>query len=113
MENVFDQWGSATHKDYKPGYRDTTGSEKNCHKRAEEVFKQCGNTDSQAVTASFTLKDGVSTSSSFPPAGNNIVNTRGDIIIIYSTSILFPRKLRQEKCGLPDIQGWERLHRQP
>ena len=70
MKNKFDIWGSATHKDYKPGYRDTTKSEKNCHARAEEVFSQCGNGDRQAITASFTLKSGVSTSYTFPQPGS-------------------------------------------
>ena len=49
MKNKFDIWGSTIHKDYKPGYRDSTKSEKNCHARAEEVFSQCG--DRQAITA--------------------------------------------------------------
>ena len=70
MKNKFDIWGSATHKDYKPGYRDTTQSEKNCHARAEEKFAQCGNDDRQAITASFTLKSGVTTSYTFPQPGS-------------------------------------------
>ena len=70
MKNKLDIWGSATHKDYKSGQRDTTKSEASCHARAEEVFTQCGNNNRQAITASFTLKSGVSTSYTFPPPGS-------------------------------------------
>merc|ERR1711970_1307935 len=67
MKNVFDHWGSASHKDYKSGYKDTTRSEWSCHKRAGELFKSCGNGDRQPITATYTLKNGVTTSYTFPP----------------------------------------------
>ena len=76
MKNKFDHWGSVTAKDYKynGGPRDTTGSASSCHERAEEVFKQCGNDDSQAITAAYTLNDGTSKPYTFPPPGKCLNN---------------------------------------
>ena len=72
LEEEFDLWGAANAKGHKKGMMNTAMVEKNCHGRAEEVFKWCRNGNDQKITASFTLKDGVSSSESFPNSGLNI-----------------------------------------
>ena len=42
----------------------------NCLQRAKQVFSQCSNKETQPITATFTHKDGVSKSETFPPQGN-------------------------------------------
>merc|ERR1719186_1712489 len=66
MNNEFDLWGSPeTRVGFKVGKTKTCRFEKNCHARAEETYKWCKNNEGQNITASFTLKDGVSSSSTF------------------------------------------------
>ena len=69
MNNEFDLWGGSSANEHKSGQRETARFEENCHGRAEETYKWCKNTEGQYITASFTLKDGVSSSSTFPPPG--------------------------------------------
>jgi len=70
LNEEFDLWGGTTSDEHKKGMIDTTRNEQNCHGRAKETFKWCKNEKDQSITASFTLKDGVSSSRSFPPPGN-------------------------------------------
>ena len=60
MNNEFDLWGSTSSEWYKKGKRETARFEENCLGRAEETNKWCKNTEGQNITASFTLKDGIS-----------------------------------------------------
>merc|ERR1712179_614860 len=66
LNEEFDLWGGTTEPEFKRGLIDTTRNEKNCHGRAEETFKWCRNEIDQSITASFTLKNGDSSSQTFP-----------------------------------------------
>jgi len=70
LNEEFDLWGGTTEPEFKRGLIDTTRNEKNCHGRAGEIFKWCKNEIDQSITASFTLKNGDSSSETFPPSGN-------------------------------------------
>ena len=63
-------WGGSIAEGHKKGKTDTTRNEINCHGRAEEMFKWCNNEKDQKITASFTLKDGISSSETFPTEGS-------------------------------------------
>merc|ERR1719186_141778 len=66
MNNEFDLWGSTSSEWYKrSGQRETARFEGNSLGRARETHLWCKNNEGQNITASFTLKDGVSSSSSF------------------------------------------------
>merc|ERR1719186_1246475 len=66
MNNEFDLWGSTSAEWYKrSGQRETARFEGNCLGRARETHLWCKNNEGQNITASFTQKDGVSSSSSF------------------------------------------------
>merc|ERR1711909_210340 len=66
LNEEFDLWGGTTEPEFKKGLIDTTRNERNCHGRAEETFKWCRNEIDQSITASFTLKNGDSSSQTFP-----------------------------------------------
>merc|ERR1712179_67566 len=64
LNGEFDLWGGSAWGGLDKG--DTTNNETNCHGRAEETFKWCKNEKDQKITASFTLKDEISSSETFP-----------------------------------------------
>jgi len=60
------------------GGNKTRDNEDDCHDRAIEAFKRCGNDRSNPMTATYRLKDGTSTSTTVPvSAGNCYVNRPG------------------------------------
>jgi len=73
FKNKFDTWGmtAATYhihdrKMIQYAHPYTMQKKFFCHKRAKDVFSQCSNKETQPITATFTSKDGDSTSETFP-----------------------------------------------
>jgi len=68
FKNKFDTFGM-TESGYHARIIYTMQNYVNCLQRAKQVFSQCSNKETQPITATFTHKDGVSKSETFPPQG--------------------------------------------
>merc|ERR1719186_1352983 len=74
MNNEFDLWGSTSAEHYKSGQRETARFEENCLARAWETLIWCKNNVGQNITASFTLKDGISSSRTLSSCGKKNID---------------------------------------
>ena len=94
FKDKFDTWGMTSSPSHGLRNYDTMQNEKKCHARAADLFYQCGNDKNQSISASFTLKDGTTTSNTFPPEGDwRVINIYLTYLITGNCYYDWPRQL--------------------